>query len=36
MKELGEYLRRTRTSNGVSITEAAEDLDKLLNPMLNI
>lgn len=27
MKELGEYLRRTRTSNGVSITEAAEDLD---------
>lgn len=27
MKELGEYLRRMRVSNGVSITEAAEDLD---------
>ena len=27
MKELGEYLKRTRVSNGVSITEASEDLD---------
>ncbi len=27
MKELGEYLKRTRNSNGVSIAEAAEDLD---------
>ena len=27
MKELGEYLRKTRISNGVSITEAAEDLN---------
>lgn len=27
MKELGEYLKRTRISNGVSITEACEDLD---------
>ncbi len=27
MKELGEYLRITRIDNGVSIEEAAEDLD---------
>lgn len=27
MKELGEYLKHTRISNGVSIAEAAEDLD---------
>ena len=27
MKELGEYLKRTRISNGVSITEACEDLE---------
>lgn len=27
MKELGDYLKRTRISNGVSIAEAAEDLD---------
>ena len=27
MKELGEYLRITRLENGVSIEEAAEDLD---------
>ncbi len=27
MKELGEYLRRTRISNGVSIAEVAEDLN---------
>ena len=27
MKELGEYLKRTRLSNGVSIAEAAEDLE---------
>ena len=27
MKELGEYLKRTRISNGVSIAEAAEDLE---------
>ena len=27
MKELGEYIKRTRISNGVSITEACEDLD---------
>ena len=27
MKELGEYLKRTRISNGVSLTEACEDLD---------
>lgn len=27
MKELGEYLKKTRISNGVSLTEACEDLD---------
>ena len=27
VKELGDYLKRTRISNGVSIAEAAEDLD---------
>ena len=27
MKELGEYLKRTRIGNGVSLTEACEDLD---------
>lgn len=27
MKELGEYLKRTRISNGVSLTEACEDLE---------
>ncbi len=27
MKEIGEYLKRTRIKNGVSITEVAEDLD---------
>lgn len=27
MKELGDYLKRTRISNGVSLAEAAEDLD---------
>ena len=27
MKEIGDYLKRTRISNGVSIAEAAEDLD---------
>lgn len=27
MKELGAYLKRTRISNGVSITEACEDLE---------
>lgn len=27
MKELGNYLKRTRISNGVSLAEAAEDLD---------
>lgn len=27
MKELGDYLKQTRISNGVSIAEAAEDLD---------
>ena len=27
MKELGDYLKRTRISNGVSIAEVAEDLD---------
>lgn len=27
MKELGEYLKKTRIGNGVSLTEACEDLD---------
>ena len=27
VRELGDYLKRTRISNGVSIAEAAEDLD---------
>lgn len=27
MKELGEYLKRARIKNGVSVTEACEDLD---------
>ena len=36
MKELGEYLRRTRISNGVSITEACEDLDFSTSHLENI
>ena len=27
MKDLGEYLKHTRISNGVSVAEAAEDLE---------
>ena len=27
MKELGEYLKETRINNGVSIDEAAQDLN---------
>ncbi len=36
MKELGEYLRRTRISNGVSITEACEDLEFSTSHLENI
>ena len=36
MKELGEYLRHTRISNGVSMTEAAEDLDLSTSQLENI
>ncbi len=36
MKELGEYLKSTRVSNGVSITEAAEDLDFSTSHIENI
>ena len=36
MKELGEYLKRTRLSNGVSIAEAAEDLELSTSQIENI
>ena len=36
MKELGEYLKRTRVSNGVSIAEAAEDLELSTSQIENI
>lgn len=36
MKELGEYLKRTRISNGVSLTEACEDLDFSTSQLENI
>ncbi|MBQ2910040.1 MAG: helix-turn-helix domain-containing protein [Bacilli bacterium] len=36
MKELGEYLKRTRISNGVSIAEAAEDLELSTSHIENI
>ncbi len=36
MKELGEYLKHTRTSNGVSIAEAAEDLELSTSQIENI
>ena len=36
MKELGEYLKRTRVSNGVSLTEACEDLDFSTTQLENI
>lgn len=36
MKELGEYLRRTRIGNGVSLTEACEDLDFSTSHLENI
>lgn len=36
MKELGEYLRRTRISSGVSVTEACEDLDFSTTHLENI
>ncbi len=36
MKELGAYLKRTRISNGVNITEAAEDLDISVPELENI
>ncbi len=36
MKELGEYLRITRLDNGVSIEEAAEDLDLSTSQLENI
>ena len=36
MKELGEYLKKTRISNGVSITEACEDLDFSTSHLENI
>ena len=36
MKELGGYLKRTRVSNGVSIAEAAEDLELSTSQLENI
>lgn len=36
MKELGEYLKRTRMSNGVSIAEVAEDLELSTSQIENI
>lgn len=36
MKELGEYLKRTRIGNGVSLTEACEDLDLSTSHLENI
>ena len=36
MKELGEYLKRTRIGNGVSITEACEDLELSTSQLENI
>ena len=36
MKELGEYLKRTRIGNGVSITEACEDLEFSTSHLENI
>ena len=36
MKELGEYLKRTRISNGVSVAEAAEDLELSTSQLENI
>ena len=36
MKELGEYLKRTRIGNGVSVTEACEDLDFSTSQLENI
>ena len=36
MKELGEYLRNTRISNGVSIEEAAEDNELSASQLENI
>ena len=36
MKEIGEYLKHTRVSNGVSIAEAAEDLELSTSQIENI
>jgi cytoskeletal protein RodZ len=36
MKELGEYLKKTRISNGVSLTETCEDLDFSTSHLENI
>ena len=36
MKELGEYLKRSRIKNGVSITEACEDLEISTSHLENI
>jgi len=36
MKELGDYLKRTRINNGVSITEACEDLEFSTSQLENI
>lgn len=36
MKELGEYLKRTRIGNGVNITEACEDLELSTSQLENI
>ena len=36
MKELGEYLKQTRISNGVSVTEACEDLEFSTSQLENI
>lgn len=36
MKELGDYLKQTRIGNGVSITEACEDLELSTSQLENI
>lgn len=36
MKELGDYLKRTRISNGVSLSEAASDIELSITQLENI
>ena len=36
MKELGEYLKHTRVDNGVSLAEAAEDLELSTSQLVQV